>query len=70
VQLREITSGNGHYNPQPSRTLYFGLGGDSCAAEVRIRWPDGTEQALGAVAADQVLTVVQGAGVSATSLTR
>jgi len=69
-QLRELTSGNGHYNPQPSRALYFGLGGDSCAGEVRVRWPDGSEESLGAVAADQTLTIVQGASVSATSLTR
>jgi hypothetical protein len=65
TQLREVTSGNGHYNPQPPRAQYFGLGGDRCADDVTIRWPDGTVQNLGAVAADRILTVAQNGAISA-----
>jgi len=59
-QLREVTGPHGHYNPQLPRTVYFGLGGDTCAASVVIRWPDGEEQQLGDLAADRLYTVAQG----------
>jgi hypothetical protein len=63
--MREVTSGNGHYNPQPPRAQYFGLGGDRCADDVTIRWPDGTIQNLGSVAADRILSVAQNGAISA-----
>ena len=63
-QLREITGGHGHYNPQHPRAAYFGLGGDTCAGAVTIRWPDGEVQELGEVAADQILLVEQGGAVT------
>ncbi|MEM6790155.1 MAG: CRTAC1 family protein [Myxococcota bacterium] len=56
-QLREVPGPGGHYNVQASRTLYFGLGGDACALDVNVRWPDGTVTALGDLAADQQLVV-------------
>ena len=59
-QLREVTGPHGHYNPQLPRTVYFGLGGDTCAVGAVVRWPDGTEQELGDLAADRLYTVVQG----------
>ncbi|MCC6625093.1 MAG: CRTAC1 family protein [Deltaproteobacteria bacterium] len=63
-QVREVTSGNGHYNNQNTRALHFGLGGDSGAADVTIRWPDGEVQALGDVKANLRLEVVQGGAVT------
>ncbi|TNF27325.1 MAG: CRTAC1 family protein [Deltaproteobacteria bacterium] len=63
VQVREVTSGHGHYNTQFTRKLYFGLGGDSGAADVTIRWPDGEVQVLGDVKADLHLRVTQGGTV-------
>jgi len=63
-QVREITSGNGHYNNQNTRAVHFGLGGDSGAADVTIRWPDGEVQALGDVRANLTLEVVQGGAVT------
>jgi hypothetical protein len=69
-QSREITGGNGHYNPQPSRTLYFGLGGDVCATDVHVRWPDGSETSLGPVAADHELTIDPDGTVTARPLSR
>jgi hypothetical protein len=59
-QLREVTGPHGHYNPQLPRALYFGLGGDTCATGVEVRWPDGSLQQLGDVAADRLYLVVQG----------
>ncbi len=59
-QMRELVGGTGHYNSQQTRGLYFGLGGDSGASDVRIRWPDGTEQALGDVKSNLTLEVEQG----------
>jgi hypothetical protein len=59
-QLREVTGPHGHYNPQFPRTVYFGLGGDTCATGVSIRWPDGQLQEIGDLAADRLYTVVQG----------
>ncbi len=59
-QLREVSGPGGHYNPQASRVQFFGLGGDTCADDVTIRWPDGTVQALGPLAADRLWSVVQG----------
>lgn len=63
-QVRELTSGNGHYNNQNTRELHFGLGGDSGAADVTIRWPDGEVQALGNVKANLRLDVVQGGAIT------
>ena len=63
-QMRELVGGTGHYNTQQTRRLHFGLGGDSGAKGVAIRWPDGETQLLGDVKADQVLAVEQGGGVT------
>lgn len=57
--LRQVVSGQGHYNVQPSRTLHFALGNDAGAEDVRIRWPDGRTQELGGVKANLRLRVVQ-----------
>jgi hypothetical protein len=62
-QLRELTSGSGHYNNQNTRELHFGLGGDSGARDVTIRWPDGEVQELGDVKANLRLEVVQGGDI-------
>lgn len=63
-QRRDAVGPTGHYNQQPSRVLSFGLGGDACARDVRIRWPNGEITELGDLAAGQALRVIQGAGVS------
>ncbi|PKN58530.1 MAG: hypothetical protein CVU56_05475 [Deltaproteobacteria bacterium HGW-Deltaproteobacteria-14] len=63
TQTREVTSGHGHYNTQFTRNVHFGLGGDSGAADVTIRWPNGEVQTLGAVKADVTLRVTQGGAV-------
>lgn len=63
TQTREVTSGGGHYNSQHGRRVVFGLGGDSGARDVTIRWPGGSVTRLGDVAAGHTLRVVQGGDV-------
>ncbi len=63
-QIREVIGGNGHYNTQPSRTLHFGLGQDSAAKDVTIRWPNGEVQVLGHVRTGYSLRVVQGGEIT------
>ena len=62
-QVRELVGGTGHYNTQQTRRLHFGLGGDSGAAAVTVRWPDGEVQVLGDVKANQQLRVEQGGAI-------
>jgi hypothetical protein len=57
--VREVVSGNGHYNAQPSRRLHFGLGGEAAAQQVAVRWPNGTVQILGDVKANYHLRIHQ-----------
>jgi hypothetical protein len=68
--LHEVTSGNGHYNAQLTRHAHFGLGGDACARELTIRWPDGTTESLGDVRAGVRLEVTEGSGLEASELAR
>lgn len=63
TQSREVTSGGGHYNNQHGRRVVFGLGGDSGARDVTIRWPGGSVTRLGDVTAGYTLRVVQGGDV-------
>jgi enediyne biosynthesis protein E4 len=62
-QLREVAAGTG-YKSTSSPWPHFGLG-DATSAEVCVRWPDGTEEGFGTVAADQRLDLVQGQGAGA-----
>jgi len=62
-QTAEVVGGHGHYNTQPSRWLHFGLGGDSGAEAVTIRWPDGQTRTFGPVRANQALFVEQSGSI-------
>jgi hypothetical protein len=63
-QRRDVVSGNGHYNPQPSRGQYFGLGDAGCVDRLELRWPGGARQVLGPLRADLALGVEQGGAVT------
>jgi hypothetical protein len=63
TQQRFLSSGEGHYNTQQSRVLHFGLGGDSGAENVRVRWPGGEVTRIGDVSANVHIRVAQGGGV-------
>jgi hypothetical protein len=41
--------------------VHFGLG-DATVADLEVRWPSGAVDRLAAVAADRVVTVIEGSG--------
>ena len=57
LQVRTVSSSVG-YASSSDLTVHFGLG-EAARAAIEIRWPSGTVQALGEVAADQRLQVAE-----------
>jgi hypothetical protein len=55
-QLVTVSTAGGYLSSNDKRA-HFGLGADSVAKEVEIRWPSGIVQKLGAIKADQILQV-------------
>ena len=62
-----VTTSSGYLSANDPR-VHFGLGGDSFAAKVEIRWPSGILQILNHVPADQVLEVCEPAASSTDSV--
>ncbi len=58
VQLREVRAGSSFLS-QSSHDLLFGLGGAK-AADIEVRWPDGSRQELRDVPAGTLVTLVEG----------
>ena len=56
-QVKEYQSGGSYLSSSDPR-LHFGLG-EATEATVEIRWPDGVLQKIEAVAADQILHIIQ-----------
>jgi hypothetical protein len=56
TQLRE-NGGGVRWYAQDGMRLHFGLGANSIADSVQVRWPSGIRQTLRAVEADQILSV-------------
>src|SRR6185436_19148233 len=59
TQMRELQAGNNFLSSNPIEA-HFGLGGATAVDELRIVWPDGSEETRHGVAADQRLIVAQG----------
>jgi hypothetical protein len=57
-RIDEVMSGTSYYS-QSSFTLHFGLGEITKVDDVEIRWPSGTVQRTGRVAADQTLKITE-----------
>lgn len=55
------------YLSQSELVLTFGLGSSAKADRVEVEWPSGQRDTLSNVAADQIITVQEGAGVKASS---
>jgi hypothetical protein len=64
VQAQEVMSQSSYLSVNDSR-LHFGLGGEP-SADIEIRWPLGRAEKLMQVAADQLIHVTEGSGVTAT----
>jgi hypothetical protein len=61
VQVQEVLSQSSFYSVNDTR-LHFGLGPEKIA-DIEIRWPSGLKENFKAVAADQLITVKEGAGI-------
>ena len=64
VQAQEVLSQSSYLSVNDSR-LHFGLGG-AAAVDIEIRWPLGRIEKLSQVAADRLIYVSEGAGVTRT----
>ena len=62
VQFSEVRGG-GSYLSQNDPRLHFGLGAEARISEVEIRWPNGNLELLKDLPADNIYTLVEGAGV-------
>jgi len=60
-QMDEVRSG-GSYISQNDLRVHFGLG-KATRADLEIRWPSGVVDKIAGVAANQVITVIEGKGV-------
>jgi hypothetical protein len=61
-QVSEVSSGSSYLSQNDLR-VHFGLGERPGVDRVRIRWPSGNTEDLGALEGDRVLSVKEGAGV-------
>jgi hypothetical protein len=61
VQAQEVLSQSSFYSVNDTR-LHFGLGPEKIA-DIEVRWPRGLKENFKAVAADQLVTVKEGAGI-------
>jgi len=61
AHAQEVTAQSSFYSAN-DRRLHFGLGA-ATAADVTVRWPNGATETLGAVEANQLIVVREGAGI-------
>jgi enediyne biosynthesis protein E4 len=60
-QVQEVLAQSSFYSAN-DRRLHFGLGGET-TADLSIRWNNGTTETIAKVAADQLVTIREGAGI-------
>jgi len=60
-QAQEVTAQSSFYSAN-DRRLHFGLG-SAASAHLTVRWPNGTAEKIGAVPADQLVVIREGAGI-------
>jgi hypothetical protein len=63
--LEDEVRGGGSYISENDRRLHFGLGRTTRVTTVLVRWPSGLVESWNDVAADQFLTLKEGAGTPA-----
>jgi hypothetical protein len=64
IQYQTVTTGGSYCSASDVRS-HFGLGGDTQAKDIEIRWPSGIIQHLSNVPAGQILTVRESAASTA-----
>ena len=62
TQSQEVLSQTSYYSVNDLR-LHFGLGSETTAEEVTVRWPNGGRETLRDVAADRVVYIKEGHGI-------
>ena len=65
IQAQEVMSQSSYLSVNDSR-LHFGLG-SATAADIEVRWPLGEVEKFSAVAADQLVHITEGAGITRTN---
>jgi hypothetical protein len=63
AQIKQVVAGAG-YASQSSLRLHFGLGNNTVADEITVRWPDGVTENFTAVAGNQRYHIVQQSGIA------
>jgi DNA-binding FadR family transcriptional regulator len=51
------------YLSQNDLRAHFGLGAAAVAERIEVRWPSGRMEAIANVAANQIVTIAEGAGI-------
>jgi hypothetical protein len=64
--MREVKSGSSYLGQNDLR-VHFGLGDVTRNEKIDIRWPTGDVETIRDVAADQILTVTEGKGITGRS---
>jgi enediyne biosynthesis protein E4 len=62
VQVKSVQSQSSYYSVNDLR-LHFGLGKESEVSTVKIRWPNGGEEEVRNIAADQLIYIREGEGI-------
>lgn len=62
VQAQEVLAQSSFYSVN-DRRVHFGLG-EAKSADLEIRWPNGNRETITGVAADRIVTIVEGKGIS------
>ncbi len=60
-QIDEVRSGGSYYSQNDLR-MHFGVGKNKVIKTIEIRWPSGQVDTLNDLAANQLITVTEGAG--------
>jgi hypothetical protein len=63
TQLREVKAGSS-YLGQPDLRLHFGLGRTQAIDRIEVRWPAGATEVVENLAVNQMVTIVEGKGVT------
>ena len=69
TQIKEVQAGSSYLSGH-DLCLIFGLGAETKAEEVEIRWPSGLEQTLADVGANQFLIITEGVGAQTQQLSK
>jgi enediyne biosynthesis protein E4 len=68
-QTQEVTSQSSYYSHNDLR-LHFGIGGNQMVERIEIRWPGGQIEVIKELAANQIVTIKEGAGLVKPTPTR